>query len=701
MSINTDNDGISPKYLGNGISKTFTFDFRVFAQTEVSVKKTSSTGVITTLAYGTDYTVTLNSNQNSNPGGSITTTTAPVTGESLVIVSSVPFTQTTTLTPQGNFDPNVLNDVHDKAVVLGQQLKGQNSLALRFPEADGAALNTTLPSAIVRAKKAIVFDTAGNVGVSTSDFEDQVSTVQALVVQAQGSASSASSSASSASGFASSASGSATSASNFANSASGFASSASGSATSASNSATQAQAYANSLQWSGTVNISANTTLNATYSGKMIVVDTTAGNVTLTLPLISSLTLPVVFGVKKRTGDANTVTITRAGTNTIDAVTSKIISVQGASVSLIPNISGDWATVDASLPSSGGGGQQSIYFCGTTTTVSNVWIVSNPNITSLYDGLVIQVKFNQFYGPSVSTLNLNNFGAKQVRAENTSVPFTGFNNSVDSSYLYTLTYYQGYWYVSSLGLVGTSPIYMSSLFTDSIATTSNASGSISVNYNYIIVNSVSGNITGLGSLPTSGYGTQKTLLFNVSATLVHSSSFILPMSQNLTVQAGDVLSFRYYTGVWTCVNYYRADGKTIGLTNVQNVDQTNASNLTSGTVARARLGSGTADVTTFLRGDGTWALPIKTDGSVGSLVFAYLSLGGSANQWYPYPNNTVSGSLLKPCRIVASVPDYSSDTGSVMKDGIYVGQLQSALTGTWVALGSMSERCATLFYRIA
>jgi len=295
----------------------------------------------------------------------------------------------------------------------------------------------------------------------------------------------------------------------------------------------------------------------------MIVVDTTAGNVTLTLPLISSLTLPVVIGVKKRTGDANTVTITRSGSNTIDAVTSKVISVQGASVSLIPNISGDWATVDASLPSSGGGGQQSIYFCGTTTTVSNVWTVSNPNITSLYDGLVIQVKFDQINGFSITTLNLNGFGAKAVRAEGSSVSFGGFYDGINTTNLYSLTYYQGSWYLASIGAVGAAPIYMNTLFTDSTVSSGGLSGIVSGNYNYIIVDSVSGNITGLGSLPSSGYGTQKTFLFKVSATLVHSSNFILPMSQNLTVQAGDVLSFRYYVGVWTCVNYYRADGQSL------------------------------------------------------------------------------------------------------------------------------------------
>jgi hypothetical protein len=59
----------------------------------------------------------------------------------------------------------------------------------------------------------------------------------------------------------------------------------------------------------------------------------------------------------------------------------------------------------------------------------------------------------------------------------------------------------------------------------------------------------------------------------------------------------------------------------VGLGNVANVDQQNASNLTSGTVATARLGSGTADSATYLRGDNTWATIAAGGGLLASLAY--------------------------------------------------------------------------------
>lgn len=112
------------------------------------------------LTLATQYTVSLNADQNANPGGTITLLTALAVGSTLVITSSLSFLQAADLTNQGGFYPRVITDALDRLTIFAQQLGGKISAALRAPISDGA-VDLTLPNALSRGLKVLAFNSAG------------------------------------------------------------------------------------------------------------------------------------------------------------------------------------------------------------------------------------------------------------------------------------------------------------------------------------------------------------------------------------------------------------------------------------------------------------------------------------------------------------------------------------------------------------
>jgi hypothetical protein len=142
MTISSETRRAGP-YAGNGSTTAFAFAFKVFTTAEVQVTRTAS-GVDTVLTLTTHYTVTLNANQNLNPGGTVTMLTAPAVGESITITSNVLNLQPTAVANLGAFYPEVINDSLDRATIQIQQLDERLDRALVVP-VSSSGLNTQLP----------------------------------------------------------------------------------------------------------------------------------------------------------------------------------------------------------------------------------------------------------------------------------------------------------------------------------------------------------------------------------------------------------------------------------------------------------------------------------------------------------------------------------------------------------------------------
>ena len=159
MTISSNTRQAGP-FTGNGSAATFAFTFKVFDEADlVVIKTTTATGTDATLTITTDYTVDLNENQNTSPGGSVTLTAGVLaTGYKLTVTSDIDNQQPIDLTNQGGFYPSVINDALDRVTIQVQQVDNAVERSVKFPISDGVSGDILLPSIDVRKGTVLAFN---------------------------------------------------------------------------------------------------------------------------------------------------------------------------------------------------------------------------------------------------------------------------------------------------------------------------------------------------------------------------------------------------------------------------------------------------------------------------------------------------------------------------------------------------------------
>ena len=130
-------------YTGNGSTTAFTIPFYFLDNSHVKVIRTQiSTGVATTLALTTDYTVT---GAGVGTGGTVTMVTAPTTDQKISVLRNMPFTQLAHYVPNDPFPAATHEAVVDQLKMDVQQLNEGSSRALSLSE-NSSGVSATLPT---------------------------------------------------------------------------------------------------------------------------------------------------------------------------------------------------------------------------------------------------------------------------------------------------------------------------------------------------------------------------------------------------------------------------------------------------------------------------------------------------------------------------------------------------------------------------
>lgn len=120
-------------YACDGQITQFPFDFKVFEGEQVAVQVGDALDRARSLTFGADYSVALNDDQDTHPGGTVTLHTAYAQEYRVAIISDVPNTQPDTLINLGGFDPKVIERALDRLEAQVQQVDSIAQRSVRVP----------------------------------------------------------------------------------------------------------------------------------------------------------------------------------------------------------------------------------------------------------------------------------------------------------------------------------------------------------------------------------------------------------------------------------------------------------------------------------------------------------------------------------------------------------------------------------------
>ena len=179
-------------YTGNGAVDTYSYSYKIFANTDLLVTVRNTSDVETTLTLTTDYTVT---GVGSSSGGNVVLVNSAqswLDGDGdlksnyiLTIRRVRPIKQLTDIRNQGAFYPEVHEDTFDSLVMIGQQQQDEIDRSMKLSETtDPDDFSTILPASLIDNPGASIIVNDDGDGFTDGPTADAIAAAQANAASA-------------------------------------------------------------------------------------------------------------------------------------------------------------------------------------------------------------------------------------------------------------------------------------------------------------------------------------------------------------------------------------------------------------------------------------------------------------------------------------------------------------------------------------